>query len=134
MSTTKIQNDNSGVESLSVTAQQLVANNKNRGSIENSDAHARICGCCGDSMQIELLLSGDRIQDAVFDTDGCGASIACGSIITQLAQGKTLAEAYLITPQEVITALGDLPQDHLHCANLAVNTLQLAIKTYIDNK
>jgi NifU-like protein involved in Fe-S cluster formation len=85
-------------------------------------------------MQIEILLSGDKIRDAAFDTDGCAASIACGSIITQILIGKTLAEASRITPQDVITALDGLPVDHLHCANLAVNTLQATIKTYIENK
>ena len=85
-------------------------------------------------MQIELLLSGDKIRGAAFDTDGCAASIACGSIITQLLIGRTLAEASQIIPQDVITALDGLPTDHLHCASLAVNTLQAAIKTYSENQ
>jgi len=134
MSTVEKHNEISELESLSLKAQQIVVQSKNRNSFQNPDAQARIRGCCGDSMQIELLLSGDKIRGAAFDTDGCAASIACGSIITQLLIGKTLAEASQITPQDVITALDGLPTDHLHCASLAVNTLRAAIKTYSENQ
>ena len=45
----------SEIESLSEKARQVVGQSKNRGSIPNPDAHAKICGCCGDTMQIDLL-------------------------------------------------------------------------------
>jgi len=124
----------SEIESLSEKARQVVAQSKNRGSIPNPDAHAKICGCCGDIMQIDLLLSEGKIRSAAFDTDGCAASIACGSVITQLVIGQALTVASQITPQDVIAALDGLPQDHLHCANLVVKTLQIAITEYKEKK
>ncbi|NMB61156.1 MAG: iron-sulfur cluster assembly scaffold protein [Chloroflexi bacterium] len=124
----------SEIESLSEKARQVVAQSKNRGSIPNPDAHAKICGCCGDTMQIDLLLSEGKIRSAAFDTDGCAASIACGSVITQLVIGQALTVASQITPQDVIAALDGLPQDHLHCANLVVKTLQIAITEYKEKK
>lgn len=85
-------------------------------------------------MQIDLLLSEGKIRSAAFDTDGCAASIACGSVITQLVIGQALTVASQITPQDVIAALDGLPQDHLHCANLVVKTLQIAITEYKEKK
>lgn len=79
-------------------------------------------------MQIDLRLTGEIIQDARFTTDGCRATIACSGMITRLVQAKTLAEAQQITAQDLITALNELPEDHEHCAELAVNTLRQAIK------
>lgn len=134
MDTTESNFALSEIESLSEKARQVVAQSKNRGSIPNPDAHAKICGCCGDTMQIDLLLSEGKIRSAAFDTDGCAASIACGSVITQLVIGQALTVASQITPQDVIAALDGLPQDHLHCANLVVKTLQIAITEYKEKK
>jgi nitrogen fixation NifU-like protein len=83
-------------------------------------------------MQIDLRLTGEIIQEAWFTTDGCKASIACGCMITHMVQAKTLAEAQRITPQDLIAALDGLPEDHEHCAELAVNTLHKAIKSAVD--
>jgi len=60
-------------------------------------------------------------------TDGCGATVACGSMVTELARGKTLHEAMKIDGKKVIEAFGGLPIEHTHCADLAANTLRAAI-------
>ena len=69
-----------------------------------------------------------KIKQAFFWTDGCGASIACGSMLTKLLKGKTIKEAADITNEELIKALDGLPKEHMHCSKLAVNTLQTALK------
>jgi len=85
-------------------------------------------------MQIDLRLKGEVIQEARFTTDGCRATIACGGMITRLIRTKTLAEAQGITPDDLIAALDGLPEDHEHCAELAVNTLRQAIKNAVDTQ
>jgi Mrp family chromosome partitioning ATPase/NifU-like protein involved in Fe-S cluster formation len=114
--------------SFSVKASQLIESRENMGSLENPDARGFIRGWCGDSMQIDLRLTGEVIQEAQFITDGCKATIACGGMLTRLIRAKTLAEAQGITPDDLIAALDGLPEDHEHCAELAVNTLREAIK------
>ena len=103
-------------------------NPKNVGEIDNPDGAARITGPCGDTMQIHLKLDGDVIVDCKFMTDGCGPTIACGSVITELVKGRTVEEASKISEKDILDVLGGLPEEHLHCPVLAVNTLKAAIK------
>ena len=73
---------------------------RNAGSMENADAFASLTGPCGDTMEIWLKVENGRIADASFWTDGCGPSIACGNMATQLAKGRTLGEALGISGLE----------------------------------
>ncbi|MHC1770982.1 MAG: P-loop NTPase [Flexilinea sp.] len=113
---------------FSDTARRMVENKENMGCIESPDAHGSFRGPCGDSMKIDLRVVDGKIQEARFMTDGCGATIACGSMLTKLVQLRSLDEAKQITPEELLNALGGLPEDHQHCAVLAVKTLQEALK------
>jgi nitrogen fixation NifU-like protein len=109
-------------------------NPRNLGQIPAPDAFGRIIGGCGDTMEISLKVKEGKIINVSFWTDGCGPSIASGSMITELAKGKTIPEAQQITQQDVLDALGGLPEDNLQCALLAVNTLKEAIKDYLASK
>ena len=60
-------------------------------------------------------------------TDGCGPTVACGSMLIKMVEGKSLAEAAAIEAAELIVSLDGLPPEHIHCATLAVNTLHQAI-------
>ena len=73
-------------------------------------------------------------MDAFFWTDGCGPSIASGSMTTELTKGKSVSQAMKITQQDVLDALGGLPEDSVHCALLAANTLKEAVKDYLVSK
>jgi Mrp family chromosome partitioning ATPase/NifU-like protein involved in Fe-S cluster formation len=121
-------------KSFSAKARQLIESRENMGSLENPDARGFIRGWCGDSMQIDLRLTGEVIQEAQFITDGCRATIACGGMITRLIRAKTLAEAQQINQDDLIAALDGLPEDHEHCAELAVNTLRQAIKNAVNTQ
>ena len=99
----------------------------NLGVIDPADGYGLAFGSCGDTMEFFLALNGDRIAKATFMTDGCGPTIACGSMVTRMAEGKNLVEAAAIEAAEVIIALDGLPPEHVHCATLAVNSLQRAI-------
>lgn len=113
---------------LSAQAKELIKSKENWGALESPDAHARIRGICGDTMQIQLQIKDNIIDDARYMTDGCGPSIASAGMATRLAKGKTIAEAQKITQDDILHYLGDLPDDHKHCAKLAALTLQQAIQ------
>ncbi|MBN1429446.1 MAG: P-loop NTPase [Anaerolineae bacterium] len=123
--------DTSIIGAFSAKALQIIQSRENMGTLENPDACGKVTGWCGDTMQIALRLAGDTIREARFMTDGCGATIACGGMVTRMAQNKTLAEAQQITPDELRTALEGLPEDHAHCADLAVNTLREAVQNAV---
>jgi nitrogen fixation NifU-like protein len=107
-------------------------NPKNLGELEDADGFARVTGPCGDTMNIWLKVKGVAISDLGFMTDGCGTSIASGSMVTELAKGKSLAEAHRISQHDVLDSLGGLPEESQHCALLAANTLKAAIKDYLQ--
>jgi nitrogen fixation NifU-like protein len=100
---------------------------QNMGVMLDPDGHALVCGPCGDTMEMFLRVQDSRIEVAAFMTDGCGPTVACGSMLTQMAQGKSLEEAAAIEVADVIIALAGLPPEHVHCATLAVHTLQEAM-------
>ena len=102
----------------------------NLGRMLEPDARGVVRGWCGDTMEIYLRLEGEKIQEATFMTDGCGPSVACGSMLTTMVQGMSLPEAREIKPQDLIAALDDLPAESAHCAELAVSTLQEAILSW----
>lgn len=99
----------------------------NMARMTGPDARGIIHGCCGDTMEIYLRLNGDRIEEATFATDGHESAIACAGRLTQMVRGLTLESAYAIKPEDIIAALGGLPEAKIHCAHLAVNTLRQAI-------
>ena len=105
-------------------------NPSNFGTLGNPDTVGKIKGPCGDTMEIMLKIKNDRITTIRFLTDGCGTSIACGSMLTKIVHGKTLDEAEIITSQDLDKALEGLPEDHVHCTILAVNTLKKALNNY----
>lgn len=102
-------------------------NPRNLGEVENAQGKARFRGPCGDTMGISLRLEEDRISEVKFITNGCGPTIACGSMVTEMAKGKTLDEAELLTDEDLLGQLGGLPESHRHCATLAITTLRLSI-------
>jgi len=107
-------------------------NPKNLGKIRNPDGFAKIKGPCGDTMQISFKLKDGRLSKIRFMTDGCASSIAAGSMATELAQGKKIEEAAGISQQMILEGLKGLPEESVHCALLASNTLKEAIKNYLD--
>jgi nitrogen fixation NifU-like protein len=102
------------------------------GEIPEPDGYAYVRADCGDSMEVFLKVKNDRVEEARFDTLGCGPTIACGSMAMELAQGARVTEALRIKPKDVAEALGGLPEAHFHCAELAVETLKKALEDYLS--
>jgi nitrogen fixation NifU-like protein len=109
-------------------------NPRNRGKVRNADGFAKIKGPCGDTMEISFKVKDHKISKIKFTTDGCASSIASGSMATELAKGKKIEEALKISQQMILDALEGLPEDSIHCALLASNTLKEAVKNYSDSK
>jgi len=106
---------------------------RNVGKIENPDGKATEGSpACGDmvSVYIKVDPKTNTIADVKFESYGCASNIATGSIITELAKGKTLDEAKSITWQQASEALGGLPKIKAHCSVLAVEGLRSAIQNY----
>jgi NifU-like protein involved in Fe-S cluster formation len=91
---------------------ELYGNRVNVGIIENADVALAYTGLCGDTTKLYLKINDqNKIEDAKFQYLGCPASAVCGSIVTQIAKGKTLQAAKEITEEEVLKELGGLPND-----------------------
>lgn len=109
-------------------------NPSNFGFIKNPDATGKIKGPCGDTMRVDLKIKDEKIFDIRFWTDGCGASIACGSMLTKMIKDKTLKDAKNFSSKDILKALDGLPVEHQHCAILSINTLHESIKDYYNRK
>jgi nitrogen fixation NifU-like protein len=109
-------------------------NPRNVGSMGDANGFARITGPCGDTMEIWLRVRDDTIAKASFMTDGCGTTIAVGSVVTELVKGKTVTQAQKISQQDILDALGGLSDESQHCALLAANVLKEAIRDYLAFK
>lgn len=105
----------------------------NVGKLENPDGKATEGSpACGDMVSVYIKVNPETkiIEDIKFESYGCASNIATGSIITDMAKGKTLEEAKKITWQQAADALGGLPTIKAHCSVLAVEGLRAAIQNY----
>ena len=110
-------------------------NPQNFEKIDNPDGYASVKGSCGDTMEMFLKMSNDKISECGFQTDGCGTSISCGSIATELALKKTLIQALAtVSADEILKKLGGLPEADIHCAELAAETLRRALADHLYQK
>ena len=107
------------------------ANPRNVGEIENADGIGEVGNeKCGDIMKMYLKINGGVIEDAKFQTFGCGAAIATSSIATELIKGMTIDEALSMTNKAVVEALEGLPPAKVHCSVLAEQAVKSAISDY----
>lgn len=107
------------------------ANNpKNVGRLADCSAVGILKGSCGDTIEVYMMIKNGNITDISFMTDGCGATIACGSMLTTMVKGKGIDDVMDITKDDLINALDGLPEENLHCAALAIGSLRKAIMNY----
>jgi nitrogen fixation protein NifU and related proteins len=104
----------------------------NADSLQYPDGYGAYRSACGESMKIWIRIRNDIISDAGFWTDGCAATIACGSMSTDLIKGKTVVEALAITAGDIAEALVNLPEGNFHCAELAAQALRGALKDHLS--
>jgi nitrogen fixation NifU-like protein len=107
-------------------------NPRNAGEIPEPDGTGTVGNpTCGDLMTIQIKVQEDILKDIKFKTFGCAAAIATSSMITEMAIGMSITEAYKITRQDVADKLDGLPPVKMHCSNLASDGLRLAIDDYL---
>jgi nitrogen fixation NifU-like protein len=110
-------------------------NPHNAGVIEDADGVGEVGNpTCGDMMTFYIKVNDDVIEDVKFQTFGCVAAIAVSSMVSDMAKGKSLAEAQKITKKAVAEALGGLPPNKMHCSNLGADALALAIQNYQEKQ
>lgn len=102
---------------------------RNAGDLPDADATVeKENPVCGDVIRLSLKVQGERINEIRFKAKGCVPSMACGSAVTELVLGKTIAEARKLSPAQVRQAVGGLPPASNHAAELAVEALLAALK------
>lgn len=95
-------------------------NPHNAGNLADATATVEVVNpVCGDILRLAVRVEAGGIVAVRFKTQGCVASIAASSILTDLLAGKTLADAGAITPEGISEALGGLPAASFHAAQLA---------------
>jgi nitrogen fixation NifU-like protein len=100
------------------------------GILSNANGYAKGVGVCGDAIEVYLSINDREITNIRHVPHGCIYTVACGSAMSHLVYGRTLAQALNLSPEDVAQELDGLPEDHMHCASLAVNTLGEAIDDY----
>jgi nitrogen fixation NifU-like protein len=88
---------------------------------------------CGDVLQLSARFETGRLAEVRFKARGCVTSIACGSALAELLQGKTLAEAGHISAQTLDNVLGGLPEATQHASELAADTLRALLEKLLPN-
>ncbi len=101
-----------------------------RERLTNPDGYGKNTGDCGDTVEIFLMMEGESIGYAAFDVDGCVNTAACANTIVKMVAGKTITEAWEISPEQIQTYLKTLPEESEHCAELAVGALYQAISDF----
>ena len=103
---------------------------RNGGELEGANVVAEETNpVCGDRLRLSLKINDGTIQAARFLAYGCPPVLVCGSALTELIQGKTIADAAQVTRKQLVEAVGGLPLRKQHAAALAIETLRAAIET-----
>lgn len=103
-------------------------NPRNAGEIVDADAAAEIENpVCGDVLRFSLRIQDSSIAEIRFKAKGCVPSMACASALTEIAHGKSIREARSLTRDQLIDAVGGLPQASTHAAQLALDTLHAVL-------
>jgi nitrogen fixation NifU-like protein len=109
---------------------KMVVQAERYGELERPDAYGSRTGECGDTIEMYLSIRGSQIQMVTFRVEGCSNTVACGNTVSFLMEGRTLTDAWELTPENVSDYLQSLPPDHFHCAELAVGAFYKALTNY----
>lgn len=114
--------------SYSATFKDHLAHPRNAGELPEANAVAEESNpVCGDRLRLSLAIHNDRIEAARYLAYGCPPTLVCGSVLTELIEGKTIAEVKNLTRADLLNAIGGLPSRKHHAAALAIEALNAAV-------
>jgi nitrogen fixation NifU-like protein len=97
---------------------------RNPGEVANADATAQVENpACGDILQLSVKVAQGHIAEIRFLAKGCVPAMACGSALTELVSGITLEAARSLRREEIVQAVGGLPEASAHASHLAMDAL-----------
>ena len=102
--------------------------------MERPEGSGRKKGDCGDTITLYLAVKDGIITDVNFELEGCLNTSACCNALAVLVEGKMVDESWETNPNDIIQFLETLPQDHHHCAELAIGAFYLALADYNERK
>jgi len=109
-------------------------NTRNFGQMTDYDGIGKATSSCGETIQMWLKVKDGVVREASFETDGCAATLACGSMATELALGKDVLDAQKIKQKDILDALGGLPDHNQDLALIASKAMKNAIVDYLAIK
>jgi nitrogen fixation protein NifU and related proteins len=108
-----------------------MASRTNRlGILQKPDGYGKRVGDCGDTIELYLSVRGGWIAMITFQIQGCLNTNACANTLAHLVEGRSVADSWQLTPENVIDFLETLPPDHSHCAELVVGAFYHALNDY----
>jgi nitrogen fixation NifU-like protein len=109
----------------------------NFGKIENADITYHDSNpLCGDSIDIFMNIADNKISDIKFNGRGCAICMACSSVLTEIAKGKSIEDVRKIQKNDVLGELGleNLQAVRIKCALLSLKVLKYGLYSYLANK
>ncbi|HWY53631.1 MAG TPA: iron-sulfur cluster assembly scaffold protein [Terriglobales bacterium] len=102
---------------------------RNPGEVANADATVQLENpACGDILKLSLKIANGRIAEIRFLAKGCVPAMACGSLLTELVKGESVKAAGKLRREELVEAIGGLPDASMHASYLAMDAFAAALK------
>jgi len=102
---------------------------RNAGEVPDPDAAVQVENpACGDILKLTMKIANGRIAEIRFMAKGCVAAMACGSILTELVKGRTIDEARGLRREELVDAIGGVPEASAHASHLAMDALAAMLR------
>ena len=103
-------------------------NPRNAGELSDASAVADETNpVCGDRIRLSLIVNNDRIEAVRYLAYGCPPTLVCGSVLTEMINGRSVESVKKLTRSDLLNAIGGLPSRKHHAAALAMETLHAAL-------